>query len=105
LEDWQDLYTEADIIDCFENYVVVLNHNENHVHDSLVKLTPVSSGFHIGSSCWMLEIAHMKISVLTNASVGVDYRHPKKFAPELLEDSDVMLLAGIASKPDQLPYY
>jgi len=59
--------------------VTVLNHNENHVYDSLVKLTPVSSGYHIGSSCWFLEIGHLKISVVTNASVGVDYRHPKKF--------------------------
>ena len=96
LEDWQELYTEADIKNCFDNYVVVLNHNESHVHDSLVKLTPVSSGYHIGSSCWLLEVAHMKISLITNASVGSDYRHPKKFSADLLQDSDALLLSGMA---------
>lgn len=83
----------------------MLNHNERHVYDSIVKLTPVSSGFHIGSSCWLLEVAHLKISVVTNASVGLDYRHPKKFATEMLMNTDVLLLSSIASKADQAPYF
>lgn len=56
LEDWLDLYTEEDIQNFFQNYVVVLNHNETHKFDNLVSFTPVSSGFHIGSSNWNLEI-------------------------------------------------
>jgi hypothetical protein len=67
-------------------------------------LTPVSSGYHIGSSCWLMEIAHLRISIITNASIGVDYRHPKKFAHEILSNCDVLLLSGLASKPDTAPY-
>ena len=57
LEDWLDLYTEEDISNFFQNYVVVLNHNERHAFDNLVNLTPVSSGSHIGSSNWSVEVA------------------------------------------------
>jgi Cft2 family RNA processing exonuclease len=80
LADWQELYTEADVNKFFAEFVVVLNHNENHVYDSIVQLTPVSSGYHIGSSCWSLDVAHMKLAIVTNISVGLDFRHPKRFA-------------------------
>jgi hypothetical protein len=65
----------------------------------------VSSGFHIGSSCWRLQIAHLSLSVVTNASVGADYRHPKKFASDSLEGADLLLMSGFATKADALPYY
>ena len=84
LADWQELYTEEDLTKFFQENVVVLNHNEHHNFDSVVEITPVSSGYHIGSSCWSLQVAHMKISVITNLSVGLDFRHPKKFTGELL---------------------
>jgi Cft2 family RNA processing exonuclease len=58
LEDWMDLYTEEDLVTFFNTQVVVLNHNEKYTYDNLVSLTPVSSGLHIGSSNWALEIAH-----------------------------------------------
>lgn len=105
LADWQELYTEADLTRFFAEYVVVLNHNERHTFDSIVTLTPVSSGYHIGSSCWNLDVAHLKLAVVTNASVGVDYRHPKKFAAEALTGADVLLLSGMASKADTAPYF
>lgn len=79
LEDWLDLYTEEDIQDFFQNHVVVLNHNETYKYDNLVSLTPVSSGFHIGASNWSLEVGQMKFAIITNASFGVDYRHPMPF--------------------------
>ena len=105
LEDWQELYTEKEVNDFFANHVIVLNHNERHTFDSIVKLTPVSSGFHIGSSCWLLEVGHLKLSVITNASMGLDFRHPKKLAVEMLQNADVLLLSSIASKADQAPYF
>jgi Cft2 family RNA processing exonuclease len=54
LADWQELYTEEDLTKFFQEHVVVLNHNEHHNFDSVVEITPVSSGYHIGSSCWSL---------------------------------------------------
>jgi len=42
-----------------------------------LQMTPVSSGFHIGASCWNVEVGHLKLAIVTNASIGLDYRHPK----------------------------
>jgi hypothetical protein len=104
LEDWQDLYTEEEINRFFAEFVVVLNHNEKDTYDSMVQITPTSSGLHIGSSAWLLEIGHLKISVMTNASFGPEYRHPKPIQTSLLNKSDCLLLTGFASKADVAPY-
>lgn len=104
MEDWQDLYTEYDVNRFFAEFVTVLNHNEHYTYDSVVKITPVSSGYQIGSSCWSLEIGHLKFSIITNASIGLDYRHPKPFQSSLLKNSDCLLLSGIASKSDTASY-
>ena len=73
----------------------MLNHNERHAYDNLVNLTPVSSGSHIGSSNWSVEVAQMKFALLTNASFGVDYRHPMPFNGGMLKNSDCMLINSV----------
>jgi len=107
LEDWLNLYTEADLTDFFQNYVVVLNHNERHVFDSMVQLTPVSSGFHIGASNWVLEVAQLKLSVITNLSSnlsGVNYRHPMPFNGAPLANADCLLLTSVVLSPERPPF-
>lgn len=56
LEDWQKLYTEDDVSNLFKNHITVLNYNERHQVDGLFSLTPVSSGYHIGSAAWLMEL-------------------------------------------------
>ena len=82
----------------------MLSHNEHHTVDSIVQLTPVSSGFQIGASCWNLEVGHLKLAIVTNASIGLDYRHPKPIQTTLLKNCDVLLLSGIAAKTDVAPF-
>lgn len=48
VQDWQDLYTAADIEYMFENFVDELNFGEIKVLDNLVQTSPVSSGVSIG---------------------------------------------------------
>jgi hypothetical protein len=79
----------------FANFVVVLNHNERHAFDNLLSLTPVSSGFHIGSSNWCVEVAQMKLAMITNASFGVDYRHPMPFNGSLLRNAQCMFINSV----------
>jgi Cft2 family RNA processing exonuclease len=86
---------EEDIQKFFANHVVVLNHNEHHRYDNLVTLTPVSSGFHIGSSNWSLEVGQMKFALITNASFGVDYRHPMPFNGSQLKNADCMIIGSV----------
>ena len=98
LEDWLDLYTEEDVQQMFQNQVVVLNHNERHTYDNLLSLTPVSSGFHIGSSNWCVEVAQMKLVLLTNASVDVSYRHPMPFSDRLLQNPHCMFISSVVAQ-------
>jgi hypothetical protein len=100
LEDWMDLYTEEDLTNFFANQVVVLNHNEKHTYDNLVQLTPISSGLHIGSSNWQVEVAQMNFAIFTNmGSLSVKYRHPMPFSPGngagSLSNADVMLVSSM----------
>jgi hypothetical protein len=47
----------------------------------------------------------MKFSVITNLSVGLDFRHPKKFSGESLQNADMLLMTGFASQSPTLPYF
>lgn len=84
--------------------MVVLNHNETHTYDNLLKFTPVSSGFHIGAANWSMEAAQTRISIVTNASVGIDYRHPMPFKGELLNKCDCMIISSVVLNKDRLPF-
>ena len=95
MEDWLDLYTEENVTNMFANCVVVLNHNERHSFDNLLNLTAVSSGFHIGSSNWCVEVAQMKLALVTNASYGVNYRHPMPFNGSLLKNAQCMFISSV----------
>ena len=101
LEDWLDLYTEEDVQNMFQHKVIVLNHNEKHTFDNLLSLTPVSSGFHIGASNWCVEVAQMKLVLLTNASVDVPYRHPMPLSSRLLKDAHCMFVSSIVPQANR----
>jgi hypothetical protein len=47
-----------DVETLFEKHVVVLNHNEIHfmTNDHTISISPSSSGVHIGSSNWVLQM-------------------------------------------------
>ena len=79
---------------------MVLNHNEKHTFDNLVSLTPISSGLHIGSSNWQVEVAQMNFAIITNiGSLSVKYRHPMPFSSGngagSLSKADVMLISSV----------
>jgi Cft2 family RNA processing exonuclease len=73
----------------------VLNFNEAHKYDNLLTFTAVSSGFHIGSANWSIEVGQTKLGVITNASFGVDYRHPMPFNGAALKNADCMVISSV----------
>ena len=58
VQDWRDVYTKVDVQNLFENFVVELNHGEISYLTSTktVEVKPISSGVHIGSSNWIMNI-------------------------------------------------
>eukprot|EP00347_Sterkiella_histriomuscorum_P005551 403356179 len=98
IEEWQNLYTQADIDECFEQHVTLLNYNESYTFDNLIKITPLSSGMHIGSCNWILNVGQQKIGLLSNSSEEGDFRYPLYFNAEALQDLDLLLVGSVVKQ-------
>jgi integrator complex subunit 9 len=96
IEEWQELYTVEEVEDCFNKHVTVVNYNEIHAHDSMLSLTAVSSGFHIGSSNWLVQVGTHKIGILRNSSEESEFRHPLALNTEPFQNLDVLIVGNIA---------
>lgn len=53
-----------------------MNYNERYKVDNHTHLTAVSSGFHLGSCNWLVEVGTYRIGLLRNSSEEGDFRHP-----------------------------
>jgi Cft2 family RNA processing exonuclease len=82
--------------ECFTKHVTVLNYSEIHHHDNLLRLTALSSGFHIGASNWLIEIGTHKFGILRNSSDEAEFRHPLALNLEPFQDLDVLIVGSIA---------
>ncbi|CDW78963.1 integrator complex subunit 9-like [Stylonychia lemnae] len=107
IDEWQDLYTYADIERCFTDYVKLLNYNESFTFDNLIKMTPLSSGLHLGSCNWLLEIGQHRVGILSNSSEEGDFRYPLYFNVEdLFKNLDVLIVGSILKQQnDQLFFW
>jgi Cft2 family RNA processing exonuclease len=104
IEDWQELYTLEDVNDCFCNHMKILSFNETTTFENFIKLTPVSSGLHIGSCNWSIELGCHKIGIIGKSSEEGDFRHPSYLSTEHLKDLDLMLVSTIARNSTTLNF-
>lgn len=93
-----------DVEECFEKHVKVLSYNETHTIDNLIKVTALSSGMHIGSCNWTLEIGQQKYGILGNTSEEGDFRHPLYFNSDALKNLDMLLVSSIGRQSTQLNF-
>lgn len=63
--------------------------------------TPVSSGYCLGSSNWVLSTAHEKICYVSGSSTLTT--HPRPINQPALKHSDVLILAGLTQAPTVIP--
>ena len=100
VHDWQDIYTEVDVEALFDQFVVVLNHNEIHylTNEKTISLSSVASGVHIGSSNWVLNVQGetelSKFGIVTNCCLEGQYRYPKQVDTQGLAKADCLLLSS-----------
>jgi hypothetical protein len=74
----------------------MLNFNEIHQFDDLIRLTPLSSGLHFGSCNWLIEVgSSLKIGILNKSSHESEYRYPLTLNIEQLIDVDVLLVGSV----------
>ena len=76
IEEWQELYTEQDVEDCFNKHVTVLNYNEVHTVDNFMSFTAISSGYHIGAANWLVTMGTQRFGILRNSTEEGEFRHP-----------------------------
>ena len=97
IDEWQDLYTKEEVETCFNEHVTVLNYSELHKYDNLITISALSSGYHIGSTNWLLEVGtSIKIGLLRNSSEVEEYsRYPLALNADPLRNLDVLIVGKI----------
>lgn len=64
-------------------------------------VSPVSSGFCLGSSNWVLSSGHEKISYISGSSTLTT--HPRPINQTALKNSDVVIMSGLTQAPHVNP--
>ena len=96
VQDWQDIYSILDVENLFENFVVELNYNQIEYlsGEQTIKVSPVCSGVHIGSSNWIVEIkGDQRYALVNYISFEGEYRYPKQVDKSAMVGVDVMIMA------------
>ena len=63
--------------------------------------TPVSSGYCLGSSNWVLSTAHEKICYVSGSSTLTT--HPRPINQSALKHADVLIMTGLTQAPTVNP--
>lgn len=66
-----------------------------------LEITPISSGFCLGSTNWILSTGQEKISYISGSSTLTT--HPKPINQNSLKNSDVIIMSGLTQAPHVNP--
>lgn len=66
-----------------------------------LQVTPVSSGFCLGSSNWVLTSSHEKIAYVSGSSTLTT--HPRPINQAALKNADLLIIAGLTQTPSHNP--
>ncbi|CAK4520146.1 unnamed protein product [Aphanomyces euteiches] len=92
-EKWAEPYTEFEIERCLQR-ITLVSFRQTLTLPYELKLTAVSSGFALGSCCWVMESPMEKLVYVPAASSEVD-RHPAALDMQHLKDADIMLVSDL----------
>ncbi|EMP32547.1 Integrator complex subunit 9 [Chelonia mydas] len=81
---------------------LVLHRNEKHKElFGAVHVTPLSSGYALGSSNWIIQSHYEKVSYVSGSSLLTT--HPQAMDQASLKNSDVLILTGLTQIPTANP--
>ena len=66
-----------------------------------MKVSPISSGFCLGSSNWVLSTVHEKICYVSGSSTLTT--HPRPINQSALKHADVVIMTGLTQAPHVNP--
>ena len=99
--DWQDMFTEFDVDNLFENFVTELSYNELAYLDAskAIQIEAIPSGSRIGEANWIIKVlgadatpnGQQKIGLMNNVCLEGNYRYPRLVDIKSLMDCDAIV--------------
>jgi hypothetical protein len=90
-------YTEHDVNNCVEKIITLSFNQCVQLPHTNITISPISSGFAVGSSNWIISSPSLQLAYVSHSSVAS--RHPLPFNLEGLQHSDVVMFAHVAFPP------
>uniref|UniRef100_A0A1B6CJW2 Beta-Casp domain-containing protein n=1 Tax=Clastoptera arizonana TaxID=38151 RepID=A0A1B6CJW2_9HEMI len=97
---WQQLYNTTAVQNSLARVRMLGYDEKRDVYGSL-RVTPVSSGYCLGSSNWIISSDHEKIAYVSGSSTLTT--HPKPMDQAALKNSHVLVLTGLTQTPTANP--
>merc|ERR1719193_1891731 len=94
------LYTLTTVNECLSK-VEIVGHNEKTDCFGLIQVTPVSSGYCIGSCNWIISTGYEKIVYISASSTLTT--HPKSIDQLSIKNADCMIMTGLTQTPSLMP--
>lgn len=97
---WKNIFSMEDIQNCLAR-VKIAGYDEKLDIFGALTVSPVSSGFCLGSSNWVISSGHEKISYISGSSTLTT--HPRPINQTALKNSDVVIMSGLTQAPHVNP--
>ena len=100
INSWRRLYTKEKMEASLAK-VQMVGFNEKTSIFGLVEISPVSSGFCLGSCNWVMNTGYEKIVYISSSSTLTT--HPKSMDQVSIRGADVMIMTALTLTPTQMP--
>lgn len=97
---WKQIFTTEAVQNSLAR-VKIAGYDEKLDIFGALEVTPVSSGFCLGSSNWVLSSGHEKIAYVSGSSTLTT--HPRPINQAALKNADVVIMAGLTQAPHVNP--
>merc|ERR1719219_1030626 len=97
---WKKIYRRKQIESCLSK-ITLVGFSEQKDIFGLIKVSPVSSGFCIGSSNWVINSGFEKIAYVSGSSTLTTHPRPMDQGP--LRNADCLILTALTQTPTQNP--
>ncbi|XP_034252889.1 integrator complex subunit 9 isoform X1 [Thrips palmi] len=93
---WRHLYSLSSVNSSLSRIQMVGYDEKLDVYGAL-KVTPISSGFCLGSSNWIISSDHEKVAYISGSSTLTT--HPRPMDQSALKNADVLIMTGLTQTP------
>lgn len=97
---WKHIYSAAAVNSAISNIQLVGYDQKLDIFGAL-SVTPISSGFCLGSSNWLISSDHEKIAYVSGSSTLTT--HPRPMEQSMLKHANVLILTGLTQVPTVNP--